>query len=106
MNFSAMTAVLDIEVEDHLCDDALWLKANGDPASTARVMVDKPVDIERLQGMGFSRARTVLRVSVRTATSLIEGDTFHISDEEIWRVASAPTRSDDGRWWEAEVEPG
>lgn len=114
MNFSARLGVLDSAVEDHLCDDAAYQVQGESPLIRARVMVDRPVDIERLQGVGFSRPRPVLQVSAAAIPGLRTGDTFvlgqwigseFIPGDESWRLAEAPTRPGDGRWWRVEVEP-
>lgn len=114
MNFSDDLADLDLSVEDHLCDDAAYRVQGAGALIRARVMVDRPTDIERLQGSSFSRPRPVLAVSVAAIPGLRSGDTFamgkwdgvvFVPGPETWRLAEAPSRPDDGRWWRGEVEP-
>ena len=105
MGFSDTLAGLDVAIEAHLCDPATFTPMIGVSRLVA-VMVERPSEIERMQGSGFSRARPVLQVSATTVPVLVEGDSFRLSDQEIWVVAAAPTRPGDGRWWVAEVEPG
>lgn len=114
MNFSDDLADLDLSVEEHLCDDAAYQQQGDGPLIPARVMIDRPMDIERFQAGGFSRARPVLAVSASVFPSLRSGDVFTMGrwadgaftpGTEIWRMAEAPARPDDGRWWKGEVEP-
>lgn len=115
MNFSDDLADLDASVEDHLCDDAAYQVQGLGPLIRARVMVDRPTDIERLQGSSFTRARPVLSVSAEALPGLRSGDVFSmgrwvtetvfVPGPETWRMAEAPSRPDDGRWWRGEVEP-
>lgn len=105
MNFETMMAALDGAVEDHLCDDAVLIPAEGSPARLVRVMISHPADLDRLQVMTISRTRPTLSIAFSTAPDLIEGDMVEAANAVRWRIASAPTRSGDGRWWQAEIEP-
>lgn len=113
MNFSDGLTILDGAVEDFLCDDAAYQAQGQDPAVKARVMVDQPTELERMQSSSFSRSRPVLSVAHEAIPDLRTGDVFRmgrwagevfIPGPETFRVAAAPTRPDDGRWWRAEVE--
>ena len=105
MNFSDDLDDIDLSIEEHLCDDAVLSQCmNGGVAIPVRVMVNFPTELDRLQGMSFSRTRPVVSISHRAAPDLKEGDTLSFLRDEWWRIASAPTRSGDGRWWEAEIE--
>lgn len=104
MNFSDALVDLDTTIEDHLCDDASYQPEFG-TSKPVRVMIEHPSEIERIQGSAFSRSRPTLQVAYAAAPELREGDKFWLSDDDYWAVASAPTRTTDGRWWLAEIEP-
>lgn len=114
MNFTDMLADLDIGVEDHLCDDAAYQVQGRGLLIPVRVMINAPTEIERMQRAGFSRARPVLSAAVAAIPGLRSGDVFVMGrwagsvfapGSDTWRMAEAPTRPDDGRWWRGEVEP-
>lgn len=114
MNFSDDLADLDHAIEDHLCDDAAYRVQGAGPLIPARVMVDRPTEVERLQSSSFARARPVLSVSALALPGLRSGDVFamgrwvqdvFVPGPETWRLAEAPSCPDDGRWWRGEVEP-
>jgi len=105
---------IDRAVEAHLCDDAAYRAQGVGPLVQVRIMIDRPTELERLQGMGFARARPVLSASVESIPDLRTGDTIHEGRwvgevfspaASSWRLAEAPTRPGDGRWWRGEVEP-
>lgn len=113
MNFSDMLAGLDNAVEDYLCDDAAYQEQGLGPMIPARIMINKPTELERMQGSGFTRPRPFLSVSSDAIPGLRSGDVFHLGrwagsvfvpGLDAWRLAEAPTRPDDGRWWRGEVE--
>lgn len=103
MNFSDDLADLDRAIEAHLCDDGVLTSWNG-PSVAVRVMIDFPAEIDRLQVMSFPRTRPVVSLAHDAAPELREGDLLAVVGQS-WRIASAPTRSGDGRWWQAEIEP-
>lgn len=114
MNFTDALVGLDAAVEDHLCDDAAYQVQGLGPMIRARIMIDRPTELERLQGASFSRARPVVSVSAEAIPGLRTGDAFHegrwagevfLPAAASWRLAEAPTRPGDGRWWRGEVEP-
>lgn len=114
MNFSAHLDRLDAAAEDHLCDDAAYLVQCAGAMVPARVMVERPENAERLQGVSITRARPEISVSVAAHPGLRQGDGFILGvwtdgvftpGTEAWRIAEAPRRPGDGRWWMAEVEP-
>lgn len=113
MNFSSLLAALDGAVEDHLCDDAAYQAQGEGPFAKARVMINQPTELERMQSSGFTRARPTLSVAFSAVPGLRTGDTFKIGlwtngvfipGPDTWQVAAAPTRPDDGHWWRAEVQ--
>ena len=115
MNFTDMLADLDVAVEDHLCDDAAYQVQGIGPLIPVRIMINAPSELERMQNAGFTRSRPVLSASADAIPGLRSGDLFFmgrwVSDTvfvpaaETWRLAEAPSRPDDGRWWRGEVEP-
>lgn len=114
MIFSDLQTKIDRGVELYLCDDAAYQSQGSGELKPARVMVDRPIEVERLQGSGFGRARPVLSVAASAFPGLRMGDVFIIGrwiglaffpGDETWRLAEAPSRPDDGRWWRSEVEP-
>lgn len=105
---------IDRSVEAHLCDDAAYQVQGLGQMVRVRVMIDRPTELERLQGMGFTRARPILSVLAETIPGLRTGDAFYegrwvgeafLPGGVSWRLAEAPTRPGDGRWWRGEVEP-
>jgi len=115
MDFSSRLAGLDTAIADHLCDDAAYLLQGAGAPVSARVQVDRPIEVERLQGSSFVRARPVLQVAVAAFPGLRTGDVFVMGawsadgltftpSAEAWRLAEAPRRPGDGRWWQVEVE--
>lgn len=110
MNFNDRLADLDRAIEDHLCDDALYLVEGVAPVPV-RVQLDHPQPIDHLQSIGFTRGRPVMRVQRAVIPALVEGHRFQMVLAgsvlgDIWEVASAPAAPDDGRWWVFEVQPG
>ncbi len=105
MNFTGMMAALDLAIEDHLCDDAFLTSQSGGSNIPVRIMIVFPVEIDRLQGMSFTRTRPIVSIAHASVPELREGDTLYVSDDAMWTIASAPTRTGDGRWWQAEIEP-
>ncbi len=108
--FSALLDDLDAAVEDHLCDDAVFLSASGDLVP-ARVMLDHPRPADRLSGLAFARARPVMKVARAAFPDLKEGDRFQMVLSsgvlgDVWSAAEAPAADGDGRWWAFEVQPG
>lgn len=103
MNFSDDLAALDRAIEAHLCDDGILTPQGGEPLPV-RIMIDFPVEAERLQGMTFTRSRPMVSIAQDAAPELREGDALTARGEN-WLIASAPTRTGDGRWWQAEIEP-
>ena len=109
MNFSDHLAGLDLAIEDHLCDDALYL-AEGVAPVPVRLQLDQPHAADRLQVMGFVRSRPIVTIARASAPGLREDDRFQIvlpggALGDIWQVAEAPTAPGDGRWWVVEVMP-
>lgn len=106
MNFSDELADLDRCIEDHLCDDGVYIaQASGGAGVPVRIMLDQPRLADRLPGMAFTRSRPVLKVARNSCPVLREGDVFlHGSDR--WEVAEAPAADGDGAWWAVEVQPG
>lgn len=106
-NFSGLLEGLDVAVEDHLCDDAVYYPLSPDAADglPVRVMIDYPRSADRMTGMSFTRSRPLMRVARLRLPDLKEGHYFR-HGADIWQVAEAPTAEDDGRWWVFEVQPG
>lgn len=101
---------LDAAIEDHLCDDARYLAPGGDPVPV-RLQLDHPRSVERMQSIGFTRARPIMRVARAAVPDLVEGHRFQMVLAggvlgDVWEVASAPEAPDDGRWWVFAVQPG
>lgn len=105
MNFSDDLTGLDRSIEEHLCDDAALIAQGRGGAIPVRVMITHPVELDRLQSMSIGRSRPEISIARAAAPDLREGDVIRVSDDESWQIASAPTRSGDGRWWQAELEP-
>lgn len=102
-NFADNLDALDGAVRDTLCDDAVYFPRQGGSVPGVRVQIDKPADEDRLQGSTIVRAKPVISVSVQQVPSLLQGETFVVAGER-WKVAGAPTRPGDGRWWVADVQ--
>ena len=104
MDFSSHLAALDFAVGDHLCDDATYSTGEGD-AVAVRIMVEHPREVERLQTIGITRSRPVVRVRRADCPDLKEGHFFR-HGADLWEVAESPAADGDGRWWAVEVMPG
>ncbi len=102
-NFSDNLDALDTTVRDHLCDDATYIPASGTAPLPCRVIFDDPAQTDVLQNASIVRAKPTISVEVAVIASLVKNDLFDLG-EQRWRVAAAPTRPGDGRWWFAEVD--
>lgn len=105
MDFSDHLAALDRDVQDHLCDDAIYTDDDGREVPV-RIMLDHPRAADQLSGMAFTRGRPIIRVARASCPDLREGHTFKDRRNSVWEVAEAPTADGDGRWWRFEVQPG
>lgn len=110
MNFTDHLAGLDLAIEVHLCDDALYL-VEGVAPLPVRLQLDLPQAADRLQAMSFVRSRPVITIARAAVPGLREDHRFQMVLAggvlgDIWQVAEAPTAEGDGRWWVVEVVPG
>lgn len=106
-NWSEHVARLDAAVDAHLRDPAL-LRRPGRADQAVRVQLDRPVESERADGIGLTRPRPWVMISLLSAPDLAKGDLVLLgaaAPYEGWRIAGAPTRPGDGRDWRADVEP-
>ncbi|WP_295707328.1 hypothetical protein [uncultured Brevundimonas sp.] len=103
VGFSDLLGSVDDDVEEHLCDDGLYLTEAGE--IPVRVMMDHPRAGDRLSGMAFTRSRPTMRVRRAACPELREGHLFRVGSD-TWAVAEAPVADGDGAWWAFEAAPG
>lgn len=102
-DFASVLTGLDVSVRDNLCDDAAYVASGGTPVPGYRVIVDEASDAVVLRGTSVILGKTYLEVEVAAVPGLKKGDAFDVGTIR-WRLAEAPRRPDDGRWWRAAVE--
>jgi len=102
-NFSDNQDALDATIREHLCDDATYYPVSGEAPLPCRVIFEVPSQTETLQQARMVQAKPTIEVEVAVIPSLVKGDMFDVATLR-WRVAAAPTRPGDGRWWLAELD--
>ena len=107
MTFSDHAAGVDDAVAEHLGEEAWLYRGGAGAAVETRGWVERPGATHVLGiGPGVDRTRPVLFLPVGGAfgvARLAERDEA-ICEGRRWRVAGAPRRPDDGRWFVADVE--
>lgn len=76
---------------------------SGGPATGVRVILRRPTEEQRVEGMSVVKTKPILRIPVADAPTLRKGDLVDVEDR-CWRLASAPRKPGDARGWLVEIE--
>lgn len=105
MSFSDHLVDLDAALGEHVCDPARYLPG-GDADQVidpVHVMLERPTETDTLQDGQVVKTRPTIEVALAEVPALRRNDVFELAGNR-WQVASAPTRTGDGRWWLADVQ--
>lgn len=106
MSFSDNLDRMDADLVEHACDPALLRPLAGGADVEISAILERPAEIEVIQSAQFPRSKPMVRIPVLLVASLKKGDI--VIQPPVgglgYRLAEAPRRPDDGRWWLAAVE--
>lgn len=104
--FSDVLDQMDADVAAHVCDPALLRPAAGGADLVISAIVERPGEIETLQSGGIVRSKPVVQIPVLQLASLKAGDIVILPPVggRGYKIAGAPKRPGDGRWWMADAD--
>lgn len=103
VNFADVLGGLDTAVRDVLCDDAVYIPASGAPVPGMRIKLEEASESMVLQGANVVLGKSFIEVERAAVPKLKRNEAFDVLGVR-WKLAEAPRRPDDGRWWRAAVE--
>lgn len=114
MGFSDLLPGLDAAVGGHVADPAVLRPQSGGDAYAVDVIFERPSAAVDFGNSSGAQEQPTIEVARSQVASLRSGDVFAPGEAADgsptlegtnWRVCGKATRSGDGRWWIAQVEP-
>ncbi|MBX3480089.1 MAG: hypothetical protein KF842_06790 [Caulobacter sp.] len=96
-------AAADAAIVAHVFTPGAVRPVVGDDLDPVGVCIEQPAEEAQLQQGRLVRTRPVAWLSRAEVAALARGDLVE-GEGRRWKIASAPTRPGDGRFWRAEVE--
>lgn len=103
MGFADHLPALDEAVAEHLGDAAEYRAQGTGEAVDIRWIFERPTNLVDLGRQDMPVTQPTAEIAVAEVAQLRKGDTVTF-DGRVWRVAGAPSRPGDGRWWVAVLE--